>query len=338
MHMSVEQALVALSETPLPETRQLAWRWPAPEWQRFFLLAGSHGVLGIVHDNLQRCQSRDPQAFGKRIPGMDLARRLWRAQAVRTLWVRKWTERMQPMIAAAGIPCAILKGIDFADHLYPQPALRATRDVDLLIPRARWEDAERIFEQARYEKLAPNYSLTKEPDCGNTSWKLDERGEVLLELHWNLIYRQSVRRQMALEFADLDWQPAGGDCQALLMATPATRLVLAAAHAISHAFDRLLLLCDLRQACRQMVRELSLEPLHELLDRTGTRKILELALAVLSRNMPDPSVSELARQIPPRLSVWAASRCISRDAVLKAKDFIPYYRRNLLRNWLKYAA
>lgn len=337
MPVSINRALVALAETPLPETSELTWNWRAPEWRKFFALAGAHGILGFVLDNIQRRLAGDPQAFGERIPGLDLGRRIWRAQVVRTLRVRQSAQRIQSTIALAGIPCAILKGTDFADHLYPQPALRATRDVDLLIPRARWDDAERVLQQAGFEQLPPSYSLDKEPDCGNISWKLDERGDVLLELHWNLVYRQNLRRGMAVEFDHLDWQPASADCDTLLMPTPATRLVLAALHGMNHTFDRLLLLCDLRQACRQMVREADLQPLQALLDRTGTRHIVELGLAVLTRNMPDPGVLQLRQVVPPRLSVWAAASFISRSAVLKPGGF-PYFRRQMLRGWLKYAA
>ncbi|MDX1948587.1 MAG: nucleotidyltransferase family protein [Pirellulaceae bacterium] len=333
MDVSINRALIELAQTE-PAAGDWAWNWPAKNWRQFFGLAEAHGVLGIVLDNLQRQMRHDPTAFGEHVPGLDLARRVWRAQVAKTLRIRHWSARLQTLIAAAGIPCAILKGIDFADQLYPQPALRPTRDVDLLVPDECWSAAERILAGAGYGKL-PLRNARKHANCGNTSWTLGAGEAILLELHWSLVFRENLRRQMAVTMNDLDWRPTAR--AGVLEPTAATRLLLTALHGIGHQFDRLLLLCDLREACRRMVHEPDLQSLQPLLARTGTRRIVELALVVLARNLPDPSVLSLMEQIPPRISASAAARCISRGVILKPRGF-PYLRRLMLRSWLKYAA
>ena len=45
--------------------------------------------------------------------------------------------RALEVLAAAGIPSRVLKGVALAHTAYPQPELRVFGDVDLLVPSAR---------------------------------------------------------------------------------------------------------------------------------------------------------------------------------------------------------
>ncbi|MCM2279398.1 MAG: nucleotidyltransferase family protein [Oligoflexia bacterium] len=64
-------------------------------------------------------------------------------------------EHARALLSQAGIPCLTLKGVDLARRFYPEPVFRPMRDVDLLVPEERFEEAIAAFQRSGYARLGP---------------------------------------------------------------------------------------------------------------------------------------------------------------------------------------
>ncbi len=253
------------------------------QWNQLFELARVHGVLGILLHNLGSPCAANREAW-------QTAEQLWHAKLAKSLLVRHYGPELVNGLLAAGIPAATFKGADFADHLYPRSGLRAMYDIDVLIPREHWSAAGAALEKLGYVRDVVPEMRFAASEYGEESCALRSNPKIECDLHWNLINHPSQRRRTSIEFADLDWEATGEPGSAARRATPASRLVIAAAHAaITHQFDRLLLLCDLREACRHFPDESELAKLRALVDRTGMRTAMDVALAVTARVLNDPA-------------------------------------------------
>src|SRR3990172_5510558 len=234
-HSDVDQTLFQLADPRRPAATMPTLT--DDQWQQLFALAGTHGVLGIVLGNLK---GHDLPTT----PSWEFAQRRWRAELVISLRLRRHANQLIEAFAAASIPAAIVKGIDFADHLYPQPNLRPTRDVDILIPRDDWTEAPRVLEALGHVKKPDPWTKHGASEYGEQCWRHRTSAEIEIEVHWNLIRNPSLRRRASVRYSDLNW--AAGTKNPC--ASAASRLVIAAVHAtFTHQFDRLLLLCDIRE-------------------------------------------------------------------------------------------
>jgi len=295
-------------------------------------LAGRHGVAGILLHNLAKPCAANADAW-------QLAGRFVRAKQVQSLRVRRYGAELLERMTAAGILAAGFKGADFADHLYPLPSVRPTTDIDLLVPRNCLRDTTGVLERLGYRKAAVKPMRFAASEYGEESWRHATAADVEVDLHWNLINHPSLRRRASVEFNDLDWQPAGSDAAGQVRATPATRLIIAAAHAtFGHQFDRLLLLCDIREACRQLNDADDVADVAHLATRTGTRAALDIALATTTRWLGAAAVTDLRRRLRGRAITGGASLLISEQMLLHSGGQGHYVRRRLFRELLKRAA
>jgi hypothetical protein len=88
-------------------------------------------------------------------------------------------------LAQAGIPTMLLKGVYLAGFLYEEPALRSMADIDIMVPRARLAEAERIF-------LARGYGPVPRPDLeafctwSNHLAALEKPDAEAIEVHYDI--------------------------------------------------------------------------------------------------------------------------------------------------------
>jgi hypothetical protein len=302
------------------------------QYQQLLAMACVHGVLGIVLRNLG-----SPCASNEDI--RRIAQRHWQAQLVKSLLLRRHGQQLIEGLADAGIPAATFKGADFADNLYPRSGLRAMKDIDVLIRRECWEQTAAALERLGYVRDVPPPMRFPAKEYGEESWRLRSNPAIECDLHWNLINHPSLRRRASVEFADLDWETDGKSDSVVRRATPASRLVIAAAHAaITHQFDRLVLLCDLREICRQLTGEIELARLRALIERTGTRAATDMALAVTARVLNDPSAASVRHQLGTRRLTRFGAHLASEGLLVNNESRSSRVRRRLLRELLKRAA
>ncbi len=133
-----------------------------------------------------------------------------------------------------GVPVAVLKGAYLAEHVYPDPAARTMRDLDLLVSRRDLAHAERMLLDLEYGPEAPwRPSIEWTCNTSNTLPPLWRDGGPGVDLHWTLT---DPRSPFTIDI-DQVWQRM----------TP-TRLAGRSALALS-AEDCLLHLCE-HAACR----------------------------------------------------------------------------------------
>ncbi len=301
------------------------------QWKQLFDLARVHGVLGILLHNLGSPCAANHESWRA-------AEQLWQAKLSKSLLLRNYGLELVDSFAAAGIPAATFKGADFADRLYPWPGLRAMCDIDVLIPRDRWIEAGSVLQKLGYVREVVPAMRFPASEYGEESWRLGSNPAIECDLHWNLINHPSQRRRASIEFADLDWEVDGQSGLVTSHATPASRLIIAGAHAaITHQFDRLLLLCDLREACRQLT-EIDVAKLRKLFDRTGTRAATDVALAVSARVLNDPSAADVRHRLGTRTFTRFGAGLASEGLLRNRQSRASRLRLRVLRELLKRAA
>ncbi len=238
----------------LPEKRLRPWDLAA-----VCDLADRHGVLPTVLANLRQVAAREGPARAVRISGnvddkailADAEKSVLRQTGLAML-LRRQAAEATAALARASVPVLVLKGPEFADRLYPQPAARLFTDIDLFIPQAAGDAAEGVMRDLGY---VPTVSSMKyEEGYGERGWRRPSArtgvASGLVEVHWNLVNSPTLRRVVSVEFADLQLETAPGRSGGPRM-TAASLLLVAAVHgATSHGFDKLRMLYDVAQTVR----------------------------------------------------------------------------------------
>jgi hypothetical protein len=176
--------------------------------------------------------------------------------------------RLTDAFDEAGISCVSLKGPLLAERFYPQPFLRTSSDLDLLIPEHAAGRAARLMGQL-------GFTLQ-----GNYPWQLQRRvtqhlnfasteGSTRVEVHYYLSAGGSSIAASGFLESSVLWRSASGFESRVM--SPADEAFYSCVHGARHAFHRLRWLYDailiarsLTPEDRERVRELTL--LH---DQTG---------------------------------------------------------------------
>lgn len=322
--------LFRLSDSERSSTEASEPELSANELQELYVAAANHGVLGIV---LHRTGQSHLDGPGDKA----LIVRRWRAEMVKSVRLRQHGQRVMQALIDARVAGIVFKGMDFADYLYPISNLRPWHDIDLLVPRDQWDAAGEVLDALGFQQGPSLWSKYSNDNYGERSWHYRSNPDIVVELHWNLIRNPSLRRVASVGYDDLD-RIQSNEANAWPQFTPASRVLIAAVHATyTHQFDRLLLLCDLQQACRRMERKCDIAALRAMADRTGTRAALDLALLGTAKLLEDEDIESLRRAVGPQRTTSVAARLISREMLLSESRWNAA-RRSLVREWLKRAA
>jgi len=314
---------------------------PGEHWARLCTLASRHGVLPALSANTKRAMAtegvarlaadRDAGAVMERVLA-DVKRRLI-AQAALSLAIRGQIREIAAAFRAAGVPAAVLKGADFADHLYPDPSLRLFTDLDLLVSRQYLGDAERILPEFGY--VPQQAAMKYDAGYGERSWVRADRQEGTLEVHWNLVNSPTLRRGVSLSWEDLAFEKSEEAEDGLLRPTTPARLLIAAVHgAASHGFDRLQPLYDISLAAQRCAGESDIRWLSETAGRTGAGLPLAVSFSLAWRLFGTPACDALRAALRlPRRGLWTV--LLSPGVVLRGHWPPDSFRRQLFREMLK---
>jgi hypothetical protein len=133
------------------------------DWSRFVFAAEEHGIAALVHAHLHELGAVPPgarQALGALVVRHRHANRTRFAMLAEIL----------DALRARGIDAVVLKGAALAHLLYPDPALRAMRDLDVLVASGRAYDAREALRELGFritETPPSRYSADHHhlPDC-----------------------------------------------------------------------------------------------------------------------------------------------------------------------------
>jgi hypothetical protein len=339
----VGQWLLALADPAGPAGKLPSRRLMADEPEHLCRLAGLHGVLPAVAENLSRVVATRGAGCILRRPAdaeRELAAALARAEdqrrklAALSLVIRMQRKELTEALADKAVPAVVLKGEDFADRLYSRPELRPFSDLDLLVPRRCLEEAAGVLRRLGYQ--SGENSMKYADGYGEQTWRRPGQPGSKVEVHWNLVNSPTLRRGVSVEFEDLlleDAAPAAGGQPRL---APCSLLLVAAVHAAaSHSFDRLQWLYDVAHLLGGAAGGIDEAWLAEAARKTGGARALSAALDLTGRALCRPECGRLLDRLgispPPRVFRIV----LSRGGLLRGHAKIDSFRRQLFRFWLK---
>jgi hypothetical protein len=300
----------------------------APE--ELYRRATFHGVHSLLLANLQKPAWKDAVTKDWCVAARKQLQSIARADSGRGLALRAQGKRILQVLRSANIPVLLLKGADFADHLYPRPGLRNFSDIDLMVSPADFQSAQDLLLDWGCHPQSDG-SLKHTEAYGETVFTSDVAGvQLRVELHWNLVNSPALQNGVSATLNDLRDEHDRLRHEG--------RLLIAAIHAgTSHQFDRLKFLLDLRQIFRQLDKQANLPWLTERITRTGCRQVLATACWLTESLFQCDAARQLRLQlgmaVPPLL--WR--RVLSPFLVLRADQphLADALRKNLYRQHLK---
>lgn len=230
-----------------------------------------------------------------------------------------------------GLPAVVLKGPEFADRLYPDPALRPFTDLDLLAAPTAVPQVEAALEALGY-RPDPAPRRKHRGGYGERTWRLPDAPTGAVEVHWNLVNSPPLRRRVSVEYDDLQLEATDGAPRP----TAASLLAIAAVHgATGHRFDRLQVLCDVCQAARGAAGAPDEGWLAEFGRRTGAAEVMATALYLAGRALAEPRCEQMRERLFGRLPGAGARLLLSPAVVLRSRRPLARLRRQLYRELLK---
>lgn len=155
----------------------------AIDWRYFLRIVKRQRVAGLVHNALL--------AAGIDLPS-DIAQQL-ASSARRIAWqnavLAAETIRLQRAFDAAQLPVVVLKGVSLAQLAYGSLSLKHSKDVDLLVPPDRAEEALQLLERDGYALRQPAEQLTDAQRHAVIQYSTEvavRRGSLQVELRWRL--------------------------------------------------------------------------------------------------------------------------------------------------------
>ena len=124
------------------------------DWDEFLSLVDRHRVL-VPHDALR-------QLVGDRLPDHTYEQLKLRKTKAGRQTLRQAAElvRLRRAFDAQGIEMIPMKGVMLSVRLFGDPAMRFTRDIDLLVRTERLDEADQILRDEGYRRTYPGSELT----------------------------------------------------------------------------------------------------------------------------------------------------------------------------------
>jgi hypothetical protein len=288
----------------------------ARQWELVLELATHHQLRGLSY----RLLADGPLA--PQIPPAvrDRLRASYVDTAVRNAVLFRQTSEIAAALAASGIPVMLLKGLHLARFVYPEPALRNMADVDLMVPRDRLAEAERVMIERGYGPL-PRPDLEEFCTWSNHLAKLTKEGAPVLELHWG-IERPTCPFRIDLDGLWARSREAMLEGTAVRLLSPEDLLLHLALHgSYHHRFDRSALkgLADIDAVVAKHGAELDWAALVDRANHWGASgfgyTIFRLAGEILGTPFPATALARLDHTVADEEMVELARRYVTRPRV-----------------------
>ena len=206
------------------------------DWPALVESAARDGVLGIVRRELGRREIPLPADAHALMERLHASEALWQANVIRVL------DAALDALEAGGIRTAVLKGPALVERFYPDPFLRCSSDLDLLVADADTDRAVAALEPLGYAVEAG--ASARYARRHHHHLHLAGRPPVI-ELHFRAYagFGVTMAAEDLLDRARPHRTAGGGRC---LVLAPEDEALYLAVHAAGHCFDRLLWLYDLK--------------------------------------------------------------------------------------------
>jgi hypothetical protein len=301
----------------------------------------AHGVAPAMRRHLQRFA--DELGAGALVSGPDPAATLGQALAEldrrrillagQSLMLAHHARQIGAAFERDGVTAAVVKGLVFAERLYPLRAERTFTDVDLLLSPEAVEAAVAILSRLGY---VPASDVDAHDNARRElQWLLPGNDTVLIELQTDLIHSTSLRGGVRFGY-DAFLAAGNGD-----PGDATAQLFVAAIHgAAGHQFERLQPAIDVVQAARGAAGPIDEDRMIRVARTTGSTAALQSALDLVAQLFDEPAALRLADALAP--APWRAVRrhVVTPAVVLRAQAGTAWrdsWRRRGLREMIRRA-
>ena len=212
------------------------------DWSRLLRVARRHQVIGLVHEGLTRAQLDVPSEVAQEIGAQA-------ATLVReNLDIARESLRLQRLFDDADLPVLFVKGAALAVLTFGNLGLRASQDIDLLVPYEILPAATALILRAGHRRFDPS------PDIGDGQLRLvmplrkdlgfvDQETGLQIELHWRLFLNPHAMAEVSITVASRFVPLAGA--QGLLTLGEEDLFAYLCIHGALHWWNRLKWLADI---------------------------------------------------------------------------------------------
>ena len=186
--MKVNDLVRWAAGAPRPADAQTLAAWTPSDWTIALRRLAQHRLSALALDTLTRAGLAAPPDAAQHLLRERLRNQMLHARRMRDL------QALGARWQAAGIPWLPIKGADLARRIYPDPALRPSADLDVLLPVDRIAEAEAQARAAGFVAPAgrPSDALLRRYHFHST---FHHPGSgTFLELHWRLADRACLPR------------------------------------------------------------------------------------------------------------------------------------------------
>lgn len=240
------------------------------EWEAVLALAEEEGLLPWVAAQLKSRGESLPQTISDRLGNIE------REARVTAFY---WNSELKGILRAldeSRVAAVPLKGPFLGERLYGGSALRACRDLDVLVSTGDLDRAETVLSAAGF---VPGI-----PDDYHRQWY---RGTTIVELHHDV--ENPLAFDFCVESALRKARPATFQGQRCRQLAAEDELLFLCLHAARHRFDRLSLILDLRLAFEKLACPRCVwQPRPEV---AGLNGLVALGLAMARRLRPELAVT-----------------------------------------------
>lgn len=246
--------------------------------------------MGLVDHALRKAQVELSPAIAQQLAVAA------QTDAQRCLMLAAETLRLQRCLDAAQIPVLVLKGAVLAQLAYGSLTLKHSKDIDLLVPRDRVEDALHLLERDGYELVQPARRLDAAQwravfQFGTEITVFHRAKRVQIELRWRVVENPSLFTAADIFARTLNVPLLSG--ASLRTFAEESQFAYLCVHGANHGWARLKWLADFNAFIASKSKD-DLERLYHHADALGCGLCVGLALLLCSRL--------LALRLPERLA------------------------------------
>lgn len=309
-----EHALLSMLRASLSEaSSDPAIVLSALDWSLLQRLVRHHRVGPLLSYSLRR----------SRIHGIpDWLRSEWEAQRRETvataLYHLQALEELAGLFKARDIPFILLKGEALSKICYPDEGLRPYDDIDLLIKEGSYEAAKAVLTEYGFRPRHPYLEIEKRELFGEVEFDRQGPRTLTVDLHWDTLMvswgpPSLLSGAEAWSFAE---QIQIGRRIVPVLGSEILLLHLCVHFTFHHAFNGLILLCDLFLVLRREGSRIDWDRLLRKADRYQCRHAVYYALtcvqSLLGAHIPSPILDRLRPAVPARL-LMPVGRLLLRD-------------------------
>lgn len=274
----------------------------APDWTRLVEKAQQEGVSAVLFHNITKHRLEDliPQESYRNLSNHYYTN-LKRNMAI--------IGKLREVLAAfreAGILCIILKGIAFADLIYPSIGMRGMSDVDVLVKKEDLLKMDGCLSSLGY--ISQDSTVTKAIHnpvgyLASLEYRRNDPSLLNLHAHWHTV-NTSVPATMFVERIDIArlWEnsvvASVADSRALILRLEHMVIYLCE-HAlrVGHSFDHLILICDIFFSIKAFENIIDWNLVSEESNRFGLSRFVYYGLSIIkhytSLAIPDECIAKL---------------------------------------------